>query len=134
MSRKMPQVREYMTKSPRVIDAVESLERAHSLMNEWKLRHLPVEKNQHLVGVLSERNLTAIRMHAKADFTVEDAMIPEPFVVAPNAPLDEVVDTMANEKYGCAVIQNEEGQTEGIFTTVDAFRALRVLLGVVYDS
>ncbi len=41
---------------------------------------------------------------------------------------------MAEEKYGCAVIQGENGSVEGIFTTVDACRALRELLETIFSE
>jgi acetoin utilization protein AcuB len=45
------------------------------------------------------------------------------YTVGPDAPLDVVVAEMAEHKYGSAIVTN--GPTiEGIFTTVDACRAL----------
>ena len=59
--------------------------------------------------------------------TVEEAMTEQPYTVAPEMPLDEVVSTMAEKKYGSAVIvQNHK--VVGIFTTVDACQALAELL------
>jgi acetoin utilization protein AcuB len=50
------------------------------------------------------------------------------YAVSPNTPLDEVATTKAEQKYGSAlVVQNEH--IVGIFTTVDACRALAELLG-----
>jgi acetoin utilization protein AcuB len=58
---------------------------------------------------------------------VGDAMTEHPYTVSPDAPLDEVVDTMAANKYGSAVIMQNE-KVVGIFTTVDACMALGQLL------
>lgn len=58
---------------------------------------------------------------------VEDAMTSSPYTVTPDTPLDEVVATMAEHKYGCAVVMQNR-HLVGIFTTVDACRACADLL------
>ena len=59
--------------------------------------------------------------------TVEEAMTDEPYAVSPDAPLDEVTSEMAEKRYGCTVVvQNQK--VVGIFTTVDACQALSELL------
>lgn len=133
MKRKMPQVREYMTKSPWVAQASDSLESAHRKMEEIHIRHLPVKKEGKLVGVLSEQNSLAARMHTTSNYTVADAMVPDPYVVEPDTPLDEAAANMAEEKYGCAIVQ-ENNQVVGIFTTVDACRALREVLETAFPD
>ncbi len=47
---------------------------------------------------------------------------------APDAPLADVAAEMADHKYGCAVVMNGP-HLAGIFTTVDALRALMALAG-----
>ena len=54
-------------------------------------------------------------------------MTQTPYTVAPETPLDEVVLKMAEHKYGCAVIAQNE-KVVGIFTTVDACRAFAEML------
>jgi acetoin utilization protein AcuB len=54
-------------------------------------------------------------------------MTEQPYTVSPEAPLDEVVETMAANKYGSAVIMQNQ-KVVGIFTTVDACEALCQLL------
>jgi CBS domain-containing protein len=50
-------------------------------------------------------------------------MTERPFVVPGDTPLEEVVEIMADHKYGSAIIAGRDG-VEGIFTTADACRAL----------
>ncbi|HTM45941.1 MAG TPA: CBS domain-containing protein, partial [Polyangiaceae bacterium] len=59
--------------------------------------------------------------------TVSDAMSPDPYVVAPETPVDEVVQTMARHKYGCAIVAQNH-HVVGIFTTVDVCLAFAELL------
>lgn len=54
--------------------------------------------------------------------------LPDPYVVTPDASLDEVVSTMAAKKYGSAIV-SDHGHVVGIFTTVDACSAFAALLG-----
>jgi acetoin utilization protein AcuB len=80
--------------------------------------------------VLTDRDLKFVESFEGVDparLTVADAMIEKPYAVGPDTPLDDVVSTMASEKYGSAiVVQNHK--VVGIFTTVDACRALAELL------
>ena len=59
--------------------------------------------------------------------SVEEAMNTSVYAVGPDAPLDEVAGEMAGHKYGSAVVL-QNGKVVGIFTTVDACRALQELL------
>jgi acetoin utilization protein AcuB len=54
-------------------------------------------------------------------------MSERPTTVTSDAPLDEVTTIMAEGKYGSVVVMGH-GSIEGIFTTVDACRALAELL------
>ena len=49
------------------------------------------------------------------------------YAVSPESPLDEVVQTMGEHKYGSAVVMQNE-KVVGIVTTVDVCRALAELL------
>jgi acetoin utilization protein AcuB len=58
---------------------------------------------------------------------VSEAMSQDPYLVSPEAGLDEVVSTMASKKYGSAVVTQHD-KVVGIFTTIDACRAFSDLL------
>ena len=103
---------------------------AHRMMRENHIRHLPVLHGARIVGIVSDRDLNLIETLRDVDpkvVTVEDAMTPNPYIVQPDASLDEVVATMAEKKYGCAVVVQHD-KVVGIFTTVDACRAFAELL------
>jgi acetoin utilization protein AcuB len=100
---------------------------AIELMAQHNIRHLPVLDGDQLVGILSERDLTAIEALESTELTslsVAEAMTPDPYTVPASAPLAEVAKKMAEHKYGCAVIVDARGGVLDIFTTNDALLLL----------
>ncbi|HTQ05652.1 MAG TPA: CBS domain-containing protein [Polyangiaceae bacterium] len=130
MSKPIPSISKYMTTVPRTIDAESTLMTATRLMREGGFRHLPVVQGERLLGLITERDVRLVESFDKVDaatMTVGEAMSEPPYSVGPETPLDEVVNTMAEHKYGSAVIV-QNGKVVGVFTTVDACRALSELL------
>ena len=119
-------VSDLMSRSPHTIGSDQKLEVAHKIMREHALRHLPVLRGGELVGVLTQRDLYFLESIAGVDIaidTVTDAMMPDVYTIAPDAPLRDVARTMADKKYGCAVVV-VGSRVVGIFTATDALRHL----------
>jgi len=126
----LPAISQFMTANPCTIDRLASLAEAHRLMKERGVRHLPVLDDGELCGIVSERDLFMVESLIGADPTstqVDAAMTDRPFIVTSDTLLDEVVDIMTDRKYGSVVVVGHDG-VEGIFTTVDACRALAQVL------
>lgn len=126
----MHPVSDYMTRHPFTIARHASLAKAHALMREHAIRHLPVLEANRVVGIVSDRDLHLLETIADFELEavdVDQAMTANPYVVSRDTPIHEIVDTMAKHKYGCAVV-TDEGRVEGIFTTIDALAALANLL------
>lgn len=126
----MPRVSFFMTSEPVTIAPDETLAVAHRLMRQHRIRHLPVIHHGKLVGMLSQRDLHWMEAIADTDpsrIRVADAMTVEPFVVSPDTPVDQVAATMAQQRYGSAVVMDGT-RVVGIFTTTDALRALTTVL------
>lgn len=124
-------VQPYMSVAPVVVGSERSLAEAHRLMRERGIRHLPVVDGGRLVGVVSQRDLYLLETLKGVDPGIElvrEAMAPDPYAVAPDTPLAEVATRMAERKYGCAVVV-DRGAVIGLFTTVDALRALASVAG-----
>jgi acetoin utilization protein AcuB len=126
----MPAISHYMTKQPRTIERTATLAAAHALMRQHHIRHLPVVEGTKLVGVVSVGDLHLLE--TVADFpldsvNVDEAMSEHPFIVTGDTALDDVVEIMANKKYGSVIVMGREG-VEGIFTTDDACRVLAEVL------
>lgn len=130
MSKAIPTVQKYMSTTPITIGQEQPMTEAHVMMRGHRIRHLPVLHGGRIVGIVSDGDLHLVESLKDVDpskVRVEDAMTAEPYCVEPDTPLDEVVATMANNKYGCAVVHQNQ-HVVGIFTTVDACRAFADLL------
>ncbi|WP_434415915.1 CBS domain-containing protein [Nannocystis pusilla] len=115
-----------MSPSPVIIDGGLTLSDAAARMFQIHARHLPVYTSGHLVGILSDRDIAQMATYRGLDpdkCTAEQACSPNPYVCDPEAPLEEVAQTMADHKYG-AVLVMRDGALLGILTVVDALQAL----------
>jgi len=120
-----------MTVCPHTIGSDQKLAKAHQIMRELGIRHLPVLRGGELVGVLSQRDLYFLETLSGVDIDIDqvaDAMTPEVFTTHPDEPLRNVAREMANKKYGCAVVMDEQRRVRGIFTVTDALRCLADVL------
>ena len=130
MSKAEPTVQKFMTTQPYTIDAGSLLKDALKMMEDHQIRHLPVTREGKLSGVLSDRDIrTALGFQGTSPETTRVAEIfhEHPYQTSPEHPLSEVAEEMAEKHYGSAlVVQN--GKLVGIFTTVDACRAIAWIL------
>lgn len=118
-----------MTEQPVTIGRKETPATAHHMMNDGRLRHLPVLDHGELVGIVTQRDLylvESIRGVNVDDDIVEDAMTTDVYAVAPDAPIAKVAKNMVRNRYGCAVVM-ERGRVAGIFTVTDALRLVSAL-------
>lgn len=130
-SMQMPSISRYMTIQPWTIRRDAMMSQAHQLMRAHRIRHLPVLDGGQLVGIVTERDLHLIESLPGGDpeaVTVEEAMTADVYTVPPEAPIDTVVENMADHKYGSAVVIDRRGRVEGIFTTIDALQAMADLV------
>ncbi|HEX7481290.1 MAG TPA: CBS domain-containing protein [Polyangiales bacterium] len=123
----------FMTPTPHVIGFDQTLAEAARIMGENAVRHLPVLRDDRIVGVLSDRDIAIVESlgatHPDA-IRVAEAMTPVPYCVPPDMRLDRVVQSMCTNKYGCAIVIDDATQTVlGVFTVTDALRLLDRLLG-----
>jgi len=131
MSKPIPTISKYMTTTPHTVAGDVTLAAAGRLMREHDIRHLPVVDDGRLLGVITDRDIKYVESFSfvkPEDISIRGAMTEKPYTVAPETPLDEVVATMAEQKYGSAIVV-QNGHVVGVFTTVDACRALSELLG-----
>ena len=122
-------VSEYMTMHPHSIDEQATLRQAMEQMTQHQIRHLPVKRGGQVIGILSDRDLKlffGISNINPAHLKVSSISHGHPYTVPPDAPLAEVAKKMAAQHYGSALVMKGD-ELLGIFTTVDACRALSEL-------
>ena len=118
-------VRRYMTASPFTVGSQQSVIDAAALMKQHGIRHLPVVEGTTLIGLVSDLDLGFfVALRAQPDrLAVGEVMTANPYVVAPDADLQTVATHLVEHKETCAVIV-DNGRIVGVFTQIDALRAL----------
>ena len=125
-------VADYMTQYPHFVGPEHSMAAAHRLMRRHKIRHLPIVKDGHLVGVVSQRDLyflETLKDVNPEEVCVSEAMQKDVLAVKPSTPVAQVARTMVEETIGSVIIMDDNRVT-GIFTTIDALRVLMELTEV----
>ena len=121
-------IENFMTKSPRTVSAYQKLAFAESLMEDLKIRHLPVLKDDDLIGVLSLRDIRLVQ-GIDSDYkkiTVEEACVEDPIMVQKDEDVRVVCKEMLKKKIGSVMVMNKE-KLVGIFTSIDALALISKL-------
>lgn len=119
-------IRKFMSICPHVVGATKPLSYAQRMMLDNGIRHMPVVSEGVIVGLLCERALERLAPDEAGHTTVADVMSPNVYVVDASTSAREVATTMADRKIDAAVV-TYHGNPVGIFTTVDACRAVATL-------
>ena len=118
-------ISKYTTLNPKSVSPQSSYKELVDLIENNRIRHLPVIDDNKIVGIISERNLKLpSQLKDKVAIKAEDIMTADPYVVELETSLEDVVSTMEEHRYGSALIGNPDGELLGVFTTTDALRAL----------
>ena len=128
-------VEEFTTPCPKVVAPDTELNELERLMQEENFRHIPVQENDKLVGIISERDVfSSYRADNGNTLLAKDIMQKDPYLVDSGTKLSEVAFDMSKNKYGSALVKTADGEL-GIFTSTDALNALvEVLRGDVLTS
>jgi acetoin utilization protein AcuB len=130
--RHMPPVAAAMTPFPYHVQADDPISVIERLMEEHRIRHVPVQDGGRVVGILSERDLRRLVSPALPDrdrerIRARDLLSADPYVVEMSAPLDDVLEQMARRQIGSAVVVRH-GKLAGILAATDACRMLAEVL------
>jgi acetoin utilization protein AcuB len=135
-------IKDYMTRHPIMIPPTMPAADAHKIMVENKVRHLPVvgdgkrplglmtrERLRIPPADLGSLNVWEITRYL-SELKVKDIMVPvkDLLTIGPNATLEEAAQTMADNKYGCLPVV-EDNVVVGIITETDLLFQLGELLG-----
>ncbi|MGB5305541.1 MAG: CBS domain-containing protein [Gammaproteobacteria bacterium] len=120
-----PNLKTAMTPFPYSVGLDASLEEARQLMQEHRVRHLPVTEAHTVVGLVTDRDIRMAQSSSKpanaGALKVSDLYISDPYIVSLDEPIDNVLLVMAERHIGSAII-TKAGRLAGMFTAVDACR------------
>ena len=130
--RHMPPVSAAMTPFPYHVQADAPISEVESLMEEHRIRHVPVQDGGRVVGIISQRDLhhlvnPALPRRDHQRIRARDILVPDPYVVEMTAPLDEVLTEMSRRQIGSAIVVRH-GRLAGILSATDACRVLAEIL------
>ena len=121
--KEIPAVKKVMTPFPYAIDKQDSLDQAKEMMSVHRIHHLPVMDQGSPLGIIRYRDLMrTLEQDEGGDeptLCVADVPREEAYVVDLSAPLDRVLQQMADQRLGAALVVKDE-RLAGIFTLTDA--------------
>ena len=127
---KVVRVADWMTEEVLAVETFDSIAIARQLMAKHRVNQLPVLDNNHLVGIVTDRDIrdaypTSMMINRgeeidrfAAKVTVEEAMTRDIFIVRPETPLTTAVGLLRRHRIGSLpVVQNKN--LVGIITRSD---------------
>ena len=127
-------VRGLMTPTPISVSPSTPVDEARALMQQHRIRHLPVLDQGRLVGIVSDRDIrlvlpspaTSLSVHEigylLTRLTVAEIMTRGPLTIAPERPITEAARRMLAHKVGALPVV-ADGQLVGIVTRTNLLQA-----------
>jgi acetoin utilization protein AcuB len=115
---------ERMTRNPLTITGEATVTQALEIVEEYKLRHLPVVDDRDvLVGIVSEKDL----LRANGEELIREVMTAEVITVTEYTALEEAARIMADHRISSLPVMRN-GRLVGIITETDLFKVFLELL------
>lgn len=133
-------VAELMTADVVTLTEDETLAHAQRCMARGRIRHLPVVREEKLVGLITHRDLLAASFSIFAEVEaseqrrvfdtvrVVEAMHRDVVSVSPDLPVAKAARILLENKYGCLPVVDNEQRLRGIVTEADFLRLTVQLL------
>ncbi|MBN2502326.1 MAG: CBS domain-containing protein [Anaerolineales bacterium] len=133
-------VSDWMTPDPLVVYRHTTVPEAYQLMDEYKIRRLPVMDADDLIGIVTLGDLRAAKASTASSLStyeleyflsqqmVEDSMTADPITVKADVEISNAAQLMLAHKIGGLPVM-DAGRLVGIITESDIFRALIELCG-----
>ena len=119
-------VRDRMVRKVITTEPQRSLAEVRALLRRHRVRQVPVLRGDRVVGIVTDRDLRSAPAAAK---TVADVMTAKPFVISPDASVDEAARLMRTYKIGALPVVDGAALL-GILTASDVLDAFVDLSGV----
>jgi acetoin utilization protein AcuB len=127
-------VKDWMTCKVVTVDPETTIPEAHRLMTANQIRRLPVQKDGHLVGIVTRgdvrgaeaSNATSLSIwelhYLIAKIRIEEIMTRDPVTISQDATIGEAAQVMLEGKISGLRVLDERGRLVGIITESDIFR------------
>ena len=135
MKKRVP-ISEIMTTNVVTLSTKDDLVTAEELFKKHRIRHIPVVRDDTILGMLSYTDLMRISFADAIDddeyevdtmvynmFSIEQVMVKDVVSVAPNATVKEVAQFLAQKEFHALPVV-DDGKLVGIVTTTDLIRYL----------
>ena len=123
---KVPLLKQLMTPFPYAVELDAPLARAGELLETHRFHHLPVVQEHRPVGLITDRELSAglaaaVQLENPENLLVRDVYVAAPCVVDINAPLEGVLQAMAERHIDVVIVTRKE-RLAGVLTSMDVCR------------
>lgn len=106
------------------------LDFAEEMMYLGRIRHLPVVRDKHLIGIISQRDLfkssltsiiTNMRDNKKFlnSINIKEVMVEDIVTVSPDCTLEDAAQLMIDRKIGCLPVVEDDMKLIGLVTETD---------------
>ena len=113
-------VRDVMTRRLVVIGPETPCDKARLIMDEYRVRHLPVMAGGRLIGMVSDRDVRSAIRNSPGN-VASRIMTPNPVTVTPETRIEHAARTMLDGRFGALPVV--DGHLVGIVTYTDLLRA-----------
>ncbi len=119
-------IKDYMSASPVTIRENADYKSAFVKMDDNGIHHLPVVNNQkEVVGVVSLRDLQlATRCYFESPVEISEVMHKPVLTAKSSDTMASAAKLMADNRFGCLPILDDDGHVMGMLTETDLFRVL----------
>lgn len=135
-------VQDWMSSKVITVDHDASIMKASKLMKQNGIQHLPVLKEQRLIGIISDRDLKEAQpskattmdiyelYYLLDELKVNNVMSPNLFTITTEESVEKAAATMLKHNISALPVVNLKGGLEGIIAKGDVFRAFVSISGI----
>ncbi len=103
---------------------------AHRLFRAFDVHHLPVVSGAQVIGIVSATDLLNFyadnQLQDPNEVPLKTIMTADPQVIRKDAPVDELIHTLARSQFRCLPVVNATGELWDLVTTRDLVRFLEM--------